>query len=96
MRGTAKLDRKAVRRMLAEHGVGPVRVLARGLAESAEALAKSLRGPGSERGTLVAARCASGRRVWLVEEDGSHRNLTVSRGRSPRGAPQDGAPSPPP
>jgi len=71
--GTAKLDRKAVRRLLAEHGVGPLRVLARGLSESAEALEKRFAGPGTERGVAVVARCDSGRRLWLVEEgrDGS-------------------------
>ncbi|QDU86285.1 hypothetical protein Pla163_34360 [Planctomycetes bacterium Pla163] len=66
--GTAKLDRRAVRRLLAEHGVGPVRVLARGLNESAGELERRLAGPGAERGLLVVARCDSGRRVWLVEE----------------------------
>lgn len=66
--GTAKLDRRAVRRLLAEHGVGPVQVLARGLSESTGELERRLAGPGAGRGLLVVARCDSGRRVWLAEE----------------------------
>jgi hypothetical protein len=71
VRAACKLDRKAVRRMLGEHGIGPVRVLARGLAESADELERRLAGPGTERGLLVAARTDSGRCVWLVDEGDS-------------------------
>lgn len=66
--GSAKLDRKAVRRLLAAHDVGRLRVLARGVSESADQLAARFRGPGAGRGVAVVARCDSGRRLWLVEE----------------------------
>jgi len=71
VRGACRLDRKLVRRLLGEHGIGPVRVLARGLAESAGELEQRLRGPGTGRGLLLAARTDSGRCVWLVDEGSS-------------------------
>jgi SAM-dependent methyltransferase len=71
VRGACRLDRKAVRRLLGEHDIGPVRVLARGLSESAGELEQRLAGPGTGRGLLVAARTDSGRCVWLVDEGAS-------------------------
>jgi hypothetical protein len=88
VRAACKLDRKAVRRMLGEHGVGPVRVLARGLAESADELERRLAGPGTERGLLVAARTDSGRCVWLVDEGDSR----AANGPNSDGSAKDGTP----
>jgi hypothetical protein len=63
---SAPADPRKVRRMLAKHGVGPVRVTVRGHPESAEELARRFRGKGKARGRLLVARLARGHRVYLV------------------------------
>ncbi|MEM7310180.1 MAG: hypothetical protein AAF682_26125 [Planctomycetota bacterium] len=60
------LDRKRVRRMLAEHDVGPLTVKKRGHPDPAERLAARLRGKGSRRGLLLIARLERGHRAYLV------------------------------
>ena len=64
--GGAPLDRRRVRRLLAEHDVGPLVAKKRGHPEPAEALAKRFRGSGSRRGWLLVARLEGGHRAYLV------------------------------
>jgi hypothetical protein len=64
--GSAPLDPKRVRRLLAEHDVGAVTVKKRGHAEPADKLARRLRGPGRSRGLLLVARLERQHRAWLV------------------------------
>ncbi|MCA9000663.1 MAG: hypothetical protein KDB61_01985 [Planctomycetes bacterium] len=63
------LDRKKVRRMLAEHDVGPIQVRMRGHDEPAETLERKLKGPGRHRGMLAIARLDGGRWVYLIEPE---------------------------
>jgi hypothetical protein len=63
----ASADPKAVRRMLTEHGIGPIQVLKRGHPERSEVLAQRFAGRGDRRGTVVVARLAQGHRAFLVE-----------------------------
>ncbi len=65
--GSAPLDAKRVRALLAEHDVGRLTVKKRGHADSAEALAARFSRKGGRRGTLVVARLADGHRAFLVE-----------------------------
>lgn len=65
--GSAPLDRKRVRALLAEHDIGPVSVRKRGHPDPPEALERRLRGQGSRRGELVIARLERGHRAYLVE-----------------------------
>lgn len=67
VRGSAPADRRRVRRLLAEHDVGPIDVARRGHPESPERLERLFRGPGARRGRLIVARLARGHRAWLVE-----------------------------
>ncbi len=60
-------DPKAVRRLLTEHGVGPVQVLKRGHPERAEVLARQFAGRGERRGVVLVARLDRGHRAFLVE-----------------------------
>jgi len=64
---SAPADRKRVRAMLGEHGVGPLTVKKRGHPDTAEVLAKRFRGPGTAHGLLVLGRLERGHRAWLVE-----------------------------
>ena len=65
---TCALDPRRVRAMLASFDVGPLDVSRRGHPDSAEALARRLRGRGSRRGRLVVARLDPGHRAYLVED----------------------------
>ena len=64
--GSAPLDRRHLRRLLAEHDVGPLTVKKRGHPESAETLAERFRGPGRTRGLLLVARLERGHRAYLL------------------------------
>ena len=64
---SSPLDRKRVRRLLAEHDIGALTVKKRGLPETAEALGKRFRGKGSRPGLVVVTPTPSGRRLYLVE-----------------------------
>ena len=64
---SSPLDRKKVRRMLAEHDIGPIQVRQRGHDEPSDLLERKLRGPGSQRGILAIARMDRGRWVYLLE-----------------------------
>lgn len=61
-------DPKRVRRMLADHDRGPVRVLVRGHPESGDELARRFRGKGSRPAVVLVARLERGHRAYLVEE----------------------------
>jgi hypothetical protein len=65
--GSAPLDRRRVRALLAAHGVGPLTVKKRGHPDPADALARRLRGAGEAPGLLVVARLARGHHAFLVE-----------------------------
>jgi len=69
--GSAPLDRRRVRAMLAEHGIGPVTVKKRGHPDTAKQLAGRLRGSGKRRGILLVSRLARGHRAWLVRREDS-------------------------
>ncbi len=62
------LDRKRVRAMLNEHGIGPLVVKKRGLSESSDELAARMKGKGKAQGLVIAARLDPGRRVFLVRK----------------------------
>lgn len=61
-------DRKRVRAMLRERGVGPLTVKTRFHPESAERLARSLRGEGDRPGLLAVTRTAGRSVAMLLEE----------------------------
>ncbi len=65
--GSAPLDRKRVRRLLAEHDVGPLTVKKRALSEGSRELERRLRGTGRHPGLIVATALPEGRRAFLVE-----------------------------
>ena len=65
--GSAPLDRRRVRELLREHGVGPIEVRKRGHPERAEVLAQRFKGSGEKRGTLFIARLDEGHRAYLAE-----------------------------
>jgi hypothetical protein len=67
VRAQCSADPKAVRRLLTEHGVGPVQVLKRGHPERAEVLARQFAGRGERRGVVIVARLEQGHRAFLVE-----------------------------
>jgi len=67
---TTTADRRRVRRMLAEHDVGPVEVLRRGHPESPAELARAWRGTGARRGVVAVARLERGHLVLLLESPG--------------------------
>ena len=69
--GSAALDPRRVRALLAEHAVGPVQVRKRGHPDRPEALERRFRGRGPRRGELVIARLERGHRAFLVERAGS-------------------------
>jgi hypothetical protein len=58
---------KRVRRLLAEHDIGTLQVRKRGHPDTAEALARRLRGPGSRHGQLAVARLERGHLAYLLE-----------------------------
>ncbi len=64
---SSPLDRKHVRKMLGEHGVGPISVRKRGHSSTPEELERKFRGPGKDRGQLLIARLAGAHRAYLVE-----------------------------
>jgi hypothetical protein len=64
--GQTPLDRRRVRRLLAEHDVGEVTVKKRGHPEDAATLARRMRGRGRRRGVLVVARLDAGHHAYLV------------------------------
>lgn len=61
------LDRKKVRALLREHGVGPLTVKSRGVRESADSLGARLRVPGERSGILAVTRAARGTVAALLE-----------------------------
>ena len=65
--GSAPLDRKQVRALLAAHDVGPLTVKKRGHQDSAETLATRFARKQGRRGTLIVARLADSHRAYLVE-----------------------------
>lgn len=65
--GSAALDRKQVRALLAAHDIGPVTVKKRGHQDSADVLAARFGRKTGRRGTLIVARLADGHRAYLVE-----------------------------
>jgi len=68
--GTAPLDRKRVRALLREHGIGPLTVKKRGHPDTSEVLAARLRGPGELPGLLAVARLERGHLALLLDADG--------------------------
>ena len=68
--GTAPLDRKRVRALLRDHGIGPLTVKKRGHPDSSEVLAARLRGPGERPGLLAVARLERGHLALLLDADG--------------------------
>ena len=64
--GAAPLDRKRVRALLREHGVGPVTVKTRGRVPDADALRRKLGGPGDRPGWLAVTETGAGARVALL------------------------------
>ena len=56
-----------VKKMLADHDIGPLHVRMRGHRERPEDLARRLAGPGARRGHIAVARLEVGRRVLLLE-----------------------------
>ncbi len=65
--GSAPLDPRRVRRLLAEHDVGPLEVHKRGHPDPPEVLARRFRGKGGRRGRLLVARLERSHRAYLVE-----------------------------
>lgn len=65
--GRATLDARKVRALLRKHDVGPLTVKKRGHPDSADVLAKRLRGKGSRRGLLAVARLERGHIAFLLE-----------------------------
>lgn len=63
----APVDRRQVRRMLAEFDIGPLEIWKRGHPDPAEVLAKRFAGSGSRRGILAIGRLESGHRAWLLD-----------------------------
>lgn len=64
--GSAPLDPKRVRRLLAEHDIGPIEVRKRGHPEAAEVLARRFAGTGRRRGQLAIARLERGHVAYLL------------------------------
>ncbi len=69
--GSCPVDRKHIRRLLAEHEVGPLEVWKRGHPDPAEESARRFRGTGSRRGILALGRLEAGHRAWLLDPDES-------------------------
>jgi len=67
--GSCPVDRKHVRRLLAEHDVGPLEVWKRGHPAPVEESARRFRGTGTRRGILALGRLERGHRAWLLEPD---------------------------
>jgi hypothetical protein len=88
--GTSPLDRKKVRRMLAEHGIGPLHVRKRGHPDTAEALAKRFAGPGEALGHLAVARLERGHLALLLEPGDGHRPIPPALGGPRMEAPTAG------
>lgn len=65
--GHAALDARQVRRLLDQHDVGDVEVRKRGHPDSAETLARRLRGRGRRRGILAVARLERRHVAYLLE-----------------------------
>ena len=64
--GASPLDRRRVRAMLVEHGIGPVTVKKRGHPDDAGEIARRMRGRGANHGTLVVTRLGNGHHAYLV------------------------------
>ena len=69
--GSCPVDRKHVRRLLAEHDVGSLEVWKRGHPAPVEESARRFRGTGGRRGILALGRLERGHRAWLLEPDAS-------------------------
>ena len=69
--GSCPVDRKHIRRLLAEHEVGPLEVWKRGHPDPAEESARRFRGTGPRRGILALGRLEAGHRAWLLDPDAS-------------------------
>jgi hypothetical protein len=77
----APLDRKRVRAMLAEQGIGPITVKKRGHPDDAATLERRLRGKGKGKGLVIVTRLARGHRAYLVRPE-------VPPEADPEGAPE--------
>lgn len=72
------VDRKRVRAALRARDIGPLTVKTRGVRESADALGRRLRGPGSRPGLLAVTRTSSGAVAALLEaQDGTSLGSTL-------------------
>lgn len=78
--GSCPVDRKQVRALLGEHGIGPIEVWKRGHPDPVELLARKFRGPGTIRGTLAIGRLDQGHRAWLL---GPPREMVGDEGLEP-------------
>lgn len=78
--GTAPLDRRRVRALLAEHDVGPLTVKKRGHPDPADVLARRLRGSGSRPGLLAVARLEQGHLALLLQPPEAPRSPAASGG----------------
>lgn len=65
--GQAALDARQVRKLLDQHDVGDIEVRKRGHPDSAEALARRLRGRGRRRGVLAVARLERRHVAYLLD-----------------------------
>lgn len=81
-------DRRKVRAMLREHGIGPVTVKTRGHRVPADRLAASFRGTGSRQGLLAVTRAGRGTVALLVESPAGS-SIETSRGPEPGPARSD-------
>lgn len=65
--GACTADRKAVRRMLGRHDIGPIDLKRRGVPGDPSALARRFRGPGARRGLLALSKVGSAHWAFLLE-----------------------------
>ena len=65
--GSTQADPRRVRKMLAEHDVGPLEIWKRGHPDPAEVLARRFRGRGSRRAILAIGRLEQGHQAWLLD-----------------------------
>jgi len=78
--GSAPLDKKKVRRLCREHGIGPLTIKKRGLPESSATLERQFATKNGTPGLAIACPTKSGRRFFLLRtEPGSKVNTLASR-----------------
>lgn len=66
---STRADPRRVRRMLADHDVGPLDIWKRGHPDSAEVLARRFKGRGSRRAILAIGRLEEGHQAWLLDPE---------------------------